>query len=279
MTQNSEHALAKVSSSKGVQFYTYAHYRPDNRVFYIGKGKGRRLNDVNRGAHWKSVVTKDGGFRAEVLAYWPTEEEAFTHEKFLISCFRELGHPLVNLTDGGDGPAGWVPSDETRKRMSIAFSGRKYSDATKAKQRVATAASWGDPEIRTKRALGIKQAHSRPEVKVKKAASAIAALLKPGARERIRAAALKVWADPNLRARHSVIIKNAHASPEARAKISANTKLALASPEVRARMSASITAAQSSAEYRARMSVAVKAAIAAKKNPQPQMLKGALNEQ
>ena len=26
-------------------FYTYAHYKPDNSVFYIGKGQGRRAFD------------------------------------------------------------------------------------------------------------------------------------------------------------------------------------------------------------------------------------------
>ena len=101
-------------------FYTYAHFRPDGRVFYIGKGSGNRYLSVSRSRYWQNVVKKEGSFTAEILARWKTEQEAFEHEKFLIKCFRDLGFTLCNLTDGGEGPSGAVRSIETRAKLSAA---------------------------------------------------------------------------------------------------------------------------------------------------------------
>jgi hypothetical protein len=92
-----------------MQHYTYAHYREsDNRVFYIGKGVKRRAwacTKGSRGQHWLRAKEKHG-FRVEILARWATKDEAFEHEKFLISTFRDMGHPLVNKTNGGEGSLG-----------------------------------------------------------------------------------------------------------------------------------------------------------------------------
>ena len=52
----------------------------------------------------------------DVLAKWETEEEAFEHEKFIIQCFLDMGHRLVNKTKGGRGPYGRIESEETRQK-------------------------------------------------------------------------------------------------------------------------------------------------------------------
>ena len=85
-------------------FYTYAHITLDtNKVFYIGKGAGRRLFRKDaRNQHWHNVVKKHG-YKAVKLAEWATSEEAFEHEKFLISCFKDMEYKLVNQSEGGDG--------------------------------------------------------------------------------------------------------------------------------------------------------------------------------
>lgn len=100
-------------------FYTYIHYKKDNTdPFYIGKGKGNRFcSRSNRNKWWKNIVEKHD-FNAQILAYWETEKEAFEHEKFLISCFKDLGHKLVNMTDGGEGSSGWIPTPEWRLKRS-----------------------------------------------------------------------------------------------------------------------------------------------------------------
>lgn len=124
-------------------FYTYAHYRPDNSVFYIGKGRGRRAWSMNyRNSHWRNIVAKDGEHKVEILAQWPTEQEAFEHEKFLIWCFRDIGLDITNMTDGGDGCSGLKHTEETRKKISKSSLGKvisveqrkKMSDAHKGKK-------------------------------------------------------------------------------------------------------------------------------------------------
>jgi hypothetical protein len=100
-------------------FYTYAHYKPNNSVFYIGKGRGRRAWSIkDRNPHWQNVVAKHGGHKVEVLAKWSTEQEAFDHEKFLIWCFRDMGYSMANITDGGDGVSGYTHTPETKKILS-----------------------------------------------------------------------------------------------------------------------------------------------------------------
>lgn len=120
-------------------FYTYAHYKPDNSLFYIGKGQRRRAwSDKNRNQHWRNVVSKHGSFNVAVLAKWPTEQEAFEHEKFLIWCFRDMLYPMANITDGGDGTSGYKHRDDTIVKMKEnrtgeknQFFGRSHSEETK----------------------------------------------------------------------------------------------------------------------------------------------------
>lgn len=105
----------------------YAHYKPDNTVFYVGKGVEKRAySKSSRTQYWKNVVAKYG-YTVKVLSRWETDEEAFEHEKFLISCFRELGHPLVNLTNGGEGTSGFKWKQESKTKLSNARKGMKFS--------------------------------------------------------------------------------------------------------------------------------------------------------
>lgn len=89
--------------------YTYAHITSDtNKIFYIGKGSGNRLHKKDaRNQHWHNTVKKHG-YYAIKLANWKTSEEAFSHEKLLISSFKNMGYKLVNQSEGGEGngPAG-----------------------------------------------------------------------------------------------------------------------------------------------------------------------------
>jgi len=102
-----------------IMFYTYIHCKADTgEPFYIGKGQGsRHLVKTKRNNYWNNVVAKHG-FTSEILCKWKTEQEALEHEKFLIQCFKDIGTPLVNLTDGGEGTSGWVPSDSWRAKKS-----------------------------------------------------------------------------------------------------------------------------------------------------------------
>jgi len=103
--------------TKDEAYFTYAHFRKsDNKIFYIGKGKSdRHLSRQSRNEYWLNTVKKHG-LIVEKLCLWPTEQEAFDHEKFLIQCFKDLGYKLTNMTDGGEGLSN--PSIEVRQKLS-----------------------------------------------------------------------------------------------------------------------------------------------------------------
>lgn len=120
-------------------FYTYAHLKPDNSVFYIGKGQRRRAWDkVSRSKRWKQAVEEAGSYKVQVLAKWETEQDAFEHEIFLIACFKDMGVQLVNLSKGGYGASGYRHREDTlfqfsesRKGHANSFFGRLHSEETR----------------------------------------------------------------------------------------------------------------------------------------------------
>ena len=99
-------------------FYTYAHYKPEGGLFYIGKGsKGRAYQTSRRNAYWHNIVNKYGKPHVEILANWDTEAEAFDHEKLLISCFQDMGYKLANLSNGGGGSTGYKHTEQALEKM------------------------------------------------------------------------------------------------------------------------------------------------------------------
>ncbi len=130
------------------RFYTYIHRREDNgEVFYIGKGIGDRCKShKNRNKYWERIVNKYG-IIIEIAAKFETEEEAFSHEKYLISQYRGTGARLCNLTDGGDGPCGYRHTEETRQKLSSMQIGKTLSDEHKAKLSVALKGKSRPPHV------------------------------------------------------------------------------------------------------------------------------------
>lgn len=124
-----------------MMFYTYAHYKSDNSVFYIGKGQRNRAFDkISRSKKWKAVVAQEGDHKVEILAHWPTEQEAFEHEIFLIECFKSMNANLVNVSKGGYGASGYRHTLEHVERMKMVmtgsrnlFFGKSHAEETKAK--------------------------------------------------------------------------------------------------------------------------------------------------
>jgi len=122
-------------------FYTYAHYKPDNSVFYIGKGQRNRAYDkISRSKKWKSLVAEIKDYKVELLGHWKTEQEAFEHEIFLIDCFKNMGAELINVSKGGYGASGYKHTEEfksARHKSMIGhhnpFYGKTHSLETKEK--------------------------------------------------------------------------------------------------------------------------------------------------
>jgi hypothetical protein len=113
-------------------YYTYGHYTKDTQsLFYIGKGKGKRcFSLVGRNNWWKRKVDKHGGFTVEILVKWDKEEDAFQHEKFLVSCLKDS---LVNLTEGGEGVSGYKHTAEALQKISAINKGKTFSIEHKKK--------------------------------------------------------------------------------------------------------------------------------------------------
>ena len=133
-------------------YTTYAHYKPDGSMFYIGKGTTSRAHSsAGRNVVWKRTVEKHGGFSVEILGRWETEQEAFNHEIFLIDTIKKMGIPLVNIADGGLGSSGFRHTEEHK-----AFK----------KQMMLERNPMSNPELRDKQKIALKEAMNRPEVRL-----------------------------------------------------------------------------------------------------------------
>ena len=112
------------------KFYVYLHSKPDGDIFYVGKGCGKRAYDFksNRNPHFIRTVKKIGPMNVGVEIFaCGSEAEALSTEVDIIAVLRRANHPLVNLTNGGDGVSGYVQSIETRAKLFAANKGRVLS--------------------------------------------------------------------------------------------------------------------------------------------------------
>ena len=133
-------------------FYTYAYVRKDGTPYYIGKGKGYRINQK----HNVMLPPKE---RRLLLKTGLTEQDAFKHEVYMISLFgrKDLGTGILhNLTDGGDGTSGYKMSNELRRRCKFDKTGVKTSEETKKKLREASSGRPQSLETRNKRSKTMK---------------------------------------------------------------------------------------------------------------------------
>ena len=147
-------------------FYTYIHRRAsDNQVFYVGKGYGKRAwSKVGRNQYWKNVVKKHG-LNVEICSTWKVEQDAFEHERFLILCFKDLGIPLVNMTDGGEGFFGGKHSETTKTKMSISQKTRQSDENIKKKISEKSKESHAKTGVKEKLSVSLKMAFSSKEAK------------------------------------------------------------------------------------------------------------------
>jgi hypothetical protein len=135
-----------LAATPDTRFYVYAHTRPDGRIFYIGKGVGKRMHTTSaRNQHWQRIVRKNDGFIAVKLADSLTETQALDLEAELIGYFRTFG-PLANILDSGYQSPMYNP--EVVKRVSDALRGIKKSEAHKAKLRGITRSAAAREKLR-----------------------------------------------------------------------------------------------------------------------------------
>jgi len=129
--------------------YNFGEYSFDYEPFYVGKGHGNRIfnhltEDYNKSVNkFKlNVINKiiTGGFDLKDFIIKVheniTNEEACIKEIELIALIgrrNKKSGTLTNLTDGGEGRAGYVVSDDAKLRISKARSNSKASDTTRKK--------------------------------------------------------------------------------------------------------------------------------------------------
>jgi hypothetical protein len=117
-------------------FYTYIWRDPAGVPFYVGKGKRKRAWVTKNRSPAFNEIHSMGGCSVEIADLFMHESQAHAHEMELIELYgrRDNGTgTLVNLTDGGEGSIGWVPSDETRAKIAKAAIGRMPSKEHRAK--------------------------------------------------------------------------------------------------------------------------------------------------
>lgn len=120
--------------------YLYRHIRLDkNEPFYIGIGSDsnykRAYSERGRNVFWKRIVNKIE-YRVDIIFDNLSWELICRKEIRLIKLYGrrdlKLG-TLCNLTDGGDGSLGVIPSIITREKMIKALKNRKISENTRLK--------------------------------------------------------------------------------------------------------------------------------------------------
>jgi len=141
-------------------FYVYEHRRKDNgMVFYVGKGCGQRAKNLhNRGKYWNNVAKAAGGISITYPVWGVDEEMALFGEMELIDAYRRRGVRITNITNGGEGTTGWVPTEEVKRKIGEAnkhtpkasgkfhgMYGKKHTPESLAKMRDSQKArEWGE---------------------------------------------------------------------------------------------------------------------------------------
>ena len=121
-------------------FYIYAHRTPSNK-YYIGITSKHRVQDRwDNGNGYKNcpifykAILKYGWNNIEhyIIASKLSENMAKNLEIHLISFFKACKRSY-NITNGGDGHLGYIPSEETRKKLGNGRRGKSLSKEHKLK--------------------------------------------------------------------------------------------------------------------------------------------------
>lgn len=91
-----------------------------NKMCYIGQDVNNNSNYLGSGIFLNNAIKKYGkeNFKKDILCECNTREDMNEKEKFYIKKYKTKRPNGYNLTDGGEGNLGWIPSDETKNKIS-----------------------------------------------------------------------------------------------------------------------------------------------------------------
>jgi hypothetical protein len=223
--------------------YIYKDPRPtkNQQVVYVGKGTGDRA-----WYHWKKRVRGNKGFGAflallrqeklepiiEITREGLEEAEAFYEEMKLIEIYgrRDLGTgTLFNLTDGGEGLAGVIRTDEWRKNISESL----RTPEQVSRNVIASRERWANQEYKEKTIAAIRKALQDPEVIARREAGKAAFIHTEAFRQTMSEATSKLWQDPGYVQKVTEGQKQVHGTEEARSMKSEASKRTWADTAVR----------------------------------------------
>ena len=119
----------------------------NNQPFYVGKGAGERCHfHVKEAVYYKQRKSLklnkirsilNDGFEVVVKKIEDniTDAQAIDFECLLIEEMRDLGIKLTNMTNGGDGAAGYKHTEEHKQYIKSIMVGREMSEQHKANMR------------------------------------------------------------------------------------------------------------------------------------------------
>jgi len=129
-------------------FYVYLYLRDDGTPYYVGKGKGNRVNRPKLRANGKLIPAPRNKSLITIIPQ-TSEQEALELEKTLIKQWgrEDIGTGcLLNLTDGGDQP----PSRKGKKMPAT------YLNAEERQRRSEAAKKrWANPEFRKRCSIAV----------------------------------------------------------------------------------------------------------------------------
>lgn len=146
------------------QFYTYI-YSCEDVPFYVGKGTGQRaykhLSGNRDNSHLDRKIKKlrHEGVTPDIeVINASNEAAAFWLERCFIATFgrRDIKTgSLVNMTSGGDGPSGCIPSAATREKIRATLMGRKPTPESIAKMVAKTTGQKRSQETKSRISLAL----------------------------------------------------------------------------------------------------------------------------
>lgn len=118
--------IPKYSYVKPSLAYVYMHTNSlSGKVFYVGKGNGRRGWCKDRSEKW-NVLSDGEDVIITIVQDNMTDSSADLLETCLIAKLRNEGFELANLASGGNSNLGWTHTEKSKKIMSELKSGKNH---------------------------------------------------------------------------------------------------------------------------------------------------------